>query len=134
MRAISRAKASVSRGPILKYSDDFIQARSLISFPPAVVLSAHHNACPAKHQAKGNLLPGLGRAGLEGGYGDQLFFQCSRSLRRTPFASQYRMNCLDVSPGHVFIGVTGKVRRPANQPTTLFTQLGRGGVGLQYLR
>src|SRR5215467_5342918 len=131
MRAISMANVSVSRGPIL--TDDFIQARFLSSFLPAVVLSAHHNACPTKQHAKGNLLPRFERAGLEGGYGDQLFFQCSRSLRRTRFASQYRMNCMCVSLGHVFIGVTGDVRRPANQLTTLLSHLRRGGIGLQNL-
>src|SRR5215470_17839583 len=100
---------------------------------PTAVLSVHDNGCPTKHIAKGSLLPGLRRAGLEAGYGDQLFFQLSRSHGRTSFASQHRMHCLDVSLGHVFIGMTGDVRRPADQPTTLLTQLRRGTVGLQDL-
>src|SRR5215472_897484 len=110
----------------------------MISFDPlpeepssAAVLFARDNACLTRHNAKGNLLPRLGRAGFEAGYGDQLFFQCSRSQGRTSFASQHRMYCLEVSSGYIFISMTGDVRRPTDHPTTLLTQLRRGGVGLQ---
>src|SRR5215471_12968191 len=112
----------------------------MISFDPlpeepssAAVLFACDNACLTRHNAKGNLLPRLGRASFEAGYGDQLFFQCNRSHGRTPLASQHRMHCLEVSSGHVFIGITGDVRGPTDQPTTLVTQLRRWSIGLQYL-
>ena len=50
----------------------------------------HRNGYATEHNAKGNLLDVWGgRAGLEAGYGDQLFFQCGRSHWRTLFASQY---------------------------------------------
>src|SRR5262249_1960427 len=97
IRAINRAKASVSRGPILKESDDFIQARFLSSFPRATVLF------------ESNLPPRPGRAGLEASHGDQLSLQCGRSHGSSPFASQHRMHRLEVSPTHVFIDVTGDV-------------------------
>src|SRR5262245_16930072 len=109
-----------------------MQARLLRSFPPASVVSAHENALSPRH-ATGDLLPRLGGAGLEAGYGDQLLFQCRRSHVRTSFASQHRMHGLEVGPGHVFIGVAGDVRRPAEQAAPLLTRLMRGGVGLQNL-